>query len=346
MILTLYIKFIFFNVVHSRDGILLTGGTSFERNDEGVPVARKQVELVVPGYPEKSCVLDKPLPLEYYRHTQDTILNNNRALICGGRLLKTQTICLEWNSTTGEFPDEPAHTFGKHWFDHVSWTTFIDFTFLSQTFIIGGTLDEVINISVVVQQNIVKAEPAFNLTTPSSGSCAITNLEEVIVTGGRAPSLRNVTSYDQFGNATERPPLKQGRFNHGCTRYFSKGREYLLVTGGQITDDPLTFLDSTEIFHRGKWRYVNSGDLPYRTSYPRVISLDSEIFALGGSNGDNKTSEEFFLDTILKWNKKQKKWKYQKYQKQNKWKYQRLYVGKNQFAVSIVNIKDYKDYCV
>jgi len=306
MILTLYIKFIFFNVVHSRDGILLTGGTSFERNDEGVPVARKQVELVVPGYPEKSCVLDKPLPLEYYRHTQDTILDNNRALICGGKLFETQTICLEWNSTT----------------------------------------DEVINISVVVKQDIVPAEPAFNLTTPSSGSCAITNLEEVIVTGGRSPSLRNVTSYDQFGNATERPPLKQGRFNHGCTRYFSKGREYLLVTGGQITEDPLTFLDSTEIFHRGKWRYVNSGDLPYRASYPRVISLDSEIFALGGSNGDNKTSEEFFLDTILKWNKKQKKWKYQKYQKQNKWKYQRLYVGKNQFAVSIVNIKDYKDYCV
>ena len=121
----------------SISGILFTGGTSNYTDVDGVPVARKQFELVVPGYPDKSCLLDKPLPLEYWRHTQDTILDDNLALICGGKLFETQTICLQWNKETGEFPDEPAHTFGKHWFDHVSWTKFFLFTTLSQTFIIG-----------------------------------------------------------------------------------------------------------------------------------------------------------------------------------------------------------------
>ena len=57
-------------------------------------------------------------------------------------------------------------------------------------------------------------------------SCSIfipeTSPSQVIVTGGRDPTMKLVLVYKEDGSFDKYlPSLRQGRYNHGCTDYYS-----------------------------------------------------------------------------------------------------------------------------
>ena len=60
--------------------------------------------------------------------------------------------------------------------------------------------------------------------------CSIPLGDYVVITGGWHDLESTVSRYNKNGWAWNMPSLKQGRHNHGCTAFMSRGQQVRLAT--------------------------------------------------------------------------------------------------------------------
>jgi len=288
-----------------------------------VEVEEKAI-LVVGGSPNKSkksveaittdgtplCTLPD-LPDDRTGHTMDD------HIMCGGYL--TQSSCLyyvagKWTKYRNDLQIERAN--------HVSWRRRD-----GEVLLIGGETSK--NTSEVVSSS--GHQKGFNLKHEVNKACAIKVDDYLIITGGfstTATTTAAVSMYDKTGWLMDLTSLNTGRFNHGCSHFYSDTNELIyLVTGGYNVNRII----STEVMSASgsSWSYV--GNLPRAASGMVGISVKNHIYVTGG-HGD----EVGYLNTILKFNPASKKWE----------KTGELSFARNHHAVAVLPMKEVKPYCL
>jgi len=297
--------------------VLVTGGIS--NND----ATQKRVELI--DFYRGGSWTCPDLPLPYFEHTQDT-LPDNKVLLCGGFDTSTRNFCRQMEK--GTFPLKPKHQFRTPWWDHISWTNKSGFTF-----VLGG--ERTSNLPVFLDPTEFKAVKAkYQPLYPSRLSCSIfiPETSQVIVTGGRDPTMKLVLVYNTETGEFEKklPSLRQGRYNHGCTDYYSGGDRVLIVTGGQ--KNQVELLDSTEIFVRGDKKWETVGAYPKKVAGLRLTNFNGYVLSFGGDEG--RELGDKFLNDIFQYNITKQIWEY------NTLGVKQMIDRRSQFGLSVVAITD------
>jgi len=160
----------------------------------------------------------------------------------------------------------------------------------------------------------------FELKYRTDAACGIDLKDHIILTGGRHTKTI-VSRYDVNGWVKNLPSLNDGRFQHGCAHYYNKDNTLIyLVAGGYIGGGDT---DSTELLSESgnSWTYASS--LPSSRRGLRGVSLNNNIFMIGGGN-----SREILKYENSKWKLVSKTEKPRQF-----------------FAISIMNLEDIKPYC-
>jgi len=234
-------------------------------------------------------------------------------ILCGGTRRSTTTSCLrygagEWTKYRNDLKFERYH--------HVSWRR-QDGTIM----LIGGGGSK--NTSEVVSSS--GHQKGFNVQHEVFESCAIKLDDYLIITGGGYPTVATVSKYDKNGWIMDLPKLNTGRYLHACGHYYSETNELMyLVTGG-------VSLTSTEIMSSSgsSWSYV--GNLPLATYGMGVISVNNQIFVIGGYR-----TGWWSLNSILKFNSVSNEWE----------KTGELSLTRYYHAATVLPMKDVKPYCL
>merc|ERR1711971_1542538 len=126
-----------------------------------------------------------------------------------------------------------------------------------------------------------------------SSSCAISNRDTVIITGGRGVSyedtMTTVSVYSVKGWLQDLPSLNTGRSNHACSSYWSGERRVFIVTGGIFSSDKL---DTTETLDTGSSNWVTSGAKLPRPMYGlRAANIDDRVLIFGGHEKWNECDD-------------------------------------------------------
>jgi len=109
--------------------------------------------------------------------------------------------------------------------------------------------------------------------------------------------LKIVTRYGALGYVEDLPPLKEGRYAHGCGAYLREDRtQVLLVAGGAPG-----YLSSTEILANPSSDWVLTTNLPRRMEGLIGASVAGVVYMTGGYNGLSADPEEAWIDDVYRW---------------------------------------------
>merc|ERR1712110_162339 len=148
-----------------------------------------------------------------------------------------------------------------------------------QLVIMGGDSDAA-SASETVSSDGAVTSSSFSMKYETRQACSITLTDHVVLTGGE-DTLTRVSRYEESGWVRNMPSLNQGRAGHGCTAFFIRGQQVLLVTGGW--DGDYNSLDSTELLRPGSdWQVITSARLPRPMIGVRVNTVDNRVLLSGG----------------------------------------------------------------
>jgi len=212
------------------------------------------------------------LPDMRHEHTQDG------RILCGGEVHPQNCIKFvggNWIPFTNLTQKRAAH---------VSWHQG------GKTILMGGHFSK--NTTEVVSES--GSVEGFHLKYNLSEACSIQFDEYVIITGGLY-TYTTVSKYNSNGWVTDLPQLITGRRSHGCSHFYSNSNTLVyLVAGGIASDD--SHLSSTEIFSDGSLNWSYAEDLPSQRHGLAGITLNNNIFMIGGKTESGSVSEILRLD--------------------------------------------------
>jgi len=211
------------------------------------------------------------LPDERIGHSMDG------KIICGGQ--NTGNSCLKFED--GSWIAFPWKLKQKRAY-HVSWKR-------QENVILMGGRDSPESSEVVSDYG---SQTGFPLKYKTESACSIQLPDNVIVTGGKFSS-RIASVYMATGWVGDLPKLKQERWSHACGYFYNNEKDLVyLVTGGENDEK---FLKSTELLVSASssvWESVK--DIQSGGPGIRGISLDDQIFIIGGSTQDETALPEVY----------------------------------------------------
>jgi len=127
-------------------------------------------------------------------------------------------------------------------------------------------------------------------------ACSISFYDYVVISGG-AGAPQSVNVFNENGWVKELPSHIEGRWYHGCGHYNNdEGKLVYLVVGG------FEEKASTEILVDGSSSWKYGGNLPLRRRDIKTITLNNELFMMGGGY------QGYIRDEIFKFNKSTEEW--------------------------------------
>jgi len=254
-----------------------------------------------------------------------TNLPNNRryhsmdgSMICGGYDSHAQKSCIKFQY--GAWKTMPFSLQQKRYY-HVSWTRSDGKIRLLSGF--GSASD---STSELVSETGSVA--GFPLKYKTWQACGIEFEDQVIVTGGRN-TMDTVSIYNDDGWVRDLASLKTGRYVHSCSHYTSDNDLKYIVVGGRGNDH--AYISSTEIYSTVQLKWNYGVQLPSARGYFSGISLNNNVFLLGGTYYDgNPFSDVFKLD-----------------KENGHWiKVDEMSMPRANFESSMLPLKDIKPYCL
>merc|ERR1712110_924705 len=195
-----------------------------------------------------------------------------------------------------------------------------------QLVIMGGDSDAA-SASETVSSDGAVTSSSFSMKYETRQACSITLTDHVVLTGGE-DTLTRVSRYEESGWVRNMGSLNQGRAGHGCTAFFIRGQQVLMVTGGY--DDDYNRLDSTELLRPGSdWQVITSARLPRPMEGVRVTTVDNRVLLSGGRDDDGDRSADIL-----------------EYRDGEGWnKIGTMRDAKYYHATSIIEFKEFEEYC-
>jgi len=310
----------------TKSGILITGGEGQEAmTTELFIVKTKQV-----------CSLPS-LPSPRFGHTLDVV--SDMPVVCGGHHLKIGDDDLEQScqmfsplSDCGAWHNLTTLQYKYGFSYHTSWVSQHGLVLFQSG---GYNVMEMLPVADPAKPQYLEFDHSKELMQIGSGACGFGDGDTFILTGhgylGHSKSVSRfyLEMFDKPGHCSwsdneyccmwgqsedyERcklvkgrveklPDLQQTRGEHSCGMYFDKNdTKVYIVAGGW--DAYVHKLSSAEVLVEGdsEWRYVTP--LPRKLSHAASVSLDNQIFIIGGWFDYKEASDE-----ILTYDEDQMDW--------------------------------------
>lgn len=229
-------------------GILIT---SYNQADIFIPSTKEIHSLpAIPGSPR-------------VWHTQ---VDN---IICGGVYPSTSNTCLKL-SETGQGWQE-YKTLNKPRQAHSSWKSPDGIVLMGGFF--SGKSTEIVGSS--------GSRSRFSLQDNTTNACAISDEDEVVITGGFG-NRKSVKVYNLLGFNRNLPDLNFGRQYHACASYQDNNNRKTFLVAGGFTGIENT--KSTEILTDGANIWTIVGELPRARHGLRATNVNNIIYVLGGDS--------------------------------------------------------------
>jgi len=284
-------------------GILLAGGTYIDWTK------KKTTHVFIPSY-NKTCAFPE-LPEQRFDHSLDTV--GNTPVLCGGSYyldgkqfyydgkISLDHICLQLTPPTAS-GTWSVSAVTKGFYYHSSWNS------KAGLILMGGSSSRKTEIVKDIDPNFDPSNLpdtiyGFDLVTKSKASCAISLEDSVIITGGEKDYnsfIKNVIEYNLEGFVKNLPDMNEDRAGHGCGSYKNNGKVVLLVAGGGggVGNDGLynNYRSSTEKMTLGDQAWTLAKPLPWKLYAPGSVSMDNEVYILGGMSGGMYKTEVLIFD--------------------------------------------------
>jgi len=280
--------------------ILITGGYQNYQSEY------RSVEALT-GEGNQLCKL-ADLPDDRMYHTMDG------EMLCGG--IQTKKSCLQYkDGIWNVLPWQMMHERKRH----VSWASG------GEVVLMGGTPDDQLASELVSPSGTVEDFPT---KVDHTGACSIQFDDYVVVTGGHN-DLYKTRVYGESGWIENLGNLNVARRNHGCGHYYNDDSQlvYLVACGNGETGYDSA---SSEILVTGTSEWSLVGDLAFPRHNVKGISINNNIFLIGG------TGEGNYLTDIVKFNKDSKTWEV----------INNLEKGRMGHAVSLYPLKQIEQHCL
>lgn len=244
-------------------GILITGG--------GGAYTSAEVYRLSTG---QSCVLPS-LPDMRHGHTITSLT------LCGGS--SPLTSCISFSSGVWV----PSHSLAEKRRFHTTWER------EEGVMLMGG--EDSPTTTELLTEGSEEGVPAFSLQYSTESACSIPDptTGTLVMTGGYY-TRTTVSRYGAEGYQGDLPPLKEGRYHHGCGAYLGQdGGQVLLVAGGS---DGRDYLSSTELLARDATSWEKASPLPRALHGLRGVTAGGLLYMTGGYDADDSRAPE-----VLAW---------------------------------------------
>jgi len=207
-------------------------------------------------------------------------------LACGGFADSTKGwgTCDRFDTGSGGWVQ--AYNLTNRW-SHVSWAT------EDGIYLIGGGYGARTSDLLKTDGTVVAG---FRLQTDMQGHCGISVEDGIILTGGTyRTDPKSVAKYDRNGFVSNEPSLIEGRSGHGCSKYVNNDNKIVFLVTGGYGGSFQTRLDSTEVLVNDESSWRTTGKLPLAVYGISAISLNNEVYAMGGYFDVNNKDQDFIL---------------------------------------------------
>jgi len=314
----------------TRVAILITEGYGAIHSSE-VFLPWKNNTCLLPSRPNsKADNFDEFMEGHRQRHVQ------SGKLLCGGFF--TERSCMGWRQ--GGWVTLPVTLLEKR-IDSSAWSldnrllimggSSAELTSEAYSLIIGEDFEGAAWTSESVSSDGSDTRSSFRMKYATARACSIPLGDEVVITGG-VVTRKTVSRYNKDGWVEDMPSLNQGRTVHGCTTFVSLGEQVLMVAGGLDGSR----LDSTEILRPGSvWQEITA-KLPRPMFAVRMATVDNRVLLFGGDSEWHTSNLDFSSDIL----------EYTGYNGYTDWrKVGALKTSRSYHGISLINFKDFDDYC-